>query len=64
LLKAVLDTVKKYQEVLGQTPNNGDVIQEWAKEIRLYGGSYLLDELPQERLLFVLENSLRSRMRA
>jgi hypothetical protein len=44
-------------------PNSGDVIQEWAKEIRLYGGSYLLDELPEKRLLFVLDNTLRNRMR-
>ena len=64
LLNAVLETVKKHQEDLNQTPNSGDVIQEWAKEIRLYGGSYLLDELPEKRLLFVLDNTLRNRMRA
>ena len=62
LLRTVLETVRKHQEVLRQTPDNGDIIQEWAKEIRLYGGSYLLDELPQNRLAFVLENSLRSRL--
>jgi hypothetical protein len=64
LLVAVLETVKKNQDILRQTPRSGDAIQEWAKEIRLYGGSYLLDEPPQNRLLFVLENGLRKRLAA
>jgi hypothetical protein len=51
----VLETVKKHEMELRSTPKSGDVIQEWAKEIRLYGGAYLLDAVPPERLAFVLE---------
>lgn len=64
LLQAVLETVRKHDEALRNTRDRGNVIQEWAKEIKLYGGSYLLDELPQKRLAFVLENTLRGRLRA
>lgn len=63
VLQCVLETVKKHQKALQETTDASDAIQEWAKEIRLYGGSYLLDELPQKRLLFVLENSLRNWVR-
>lgn len=62
LLSAVLETVKKHQTTLRQTPKSGDVIQEWAKEIRLYGGAYLLDAVPPERLSFVLNQMLLARM--
>lgn len=63
LLRAVLETVKKRQEELRETPKSGDVIQEWAKEIRLYGGAYVLDAVPPERLAFVLDAKLRSRLK-
>ncbi len=62
LLRAVLETVKKHQIALRQTPNSGDVVQEWAKEIRLYGGAYVLDAVPPERLLFVLNQMLLARI--
>lgn len=64
LLRAVLETVKKHQDALRNTPKSGDVIQEWAKEIRLYGGAYLLDAVPPDRLKFVLERFLRARLAA
>jgi hypothetical protein len=63
LLRVVLETVQKNQENLRKTPNSGDVVQEWAKEIRLYGGAYLLDAVPAERLAFVVESKLRARLR-
>jgi hypothetical protein len=63
LLRAVLETVRKHQDDLRQTPKSGDVIQEWAKEIRLYGGAYLLDAVPPERLSFVLQSKLRARLK-
>lgn len=62
LLRAVLETVQKHQEDLRMTPKSGDVIQEWAKEIRLYGGAYLLDAVPPERLAFVVQSKLRARV--
>lgn len=64
LLRAVLETVKKHQDALRKTPKSGDVIQEWAKEIRLYGGAYVLDAVPPERLTFVIEKMLRARLAA
>ena len=63
VLRAVLETVKKHQDDLRKTPNSGDAIQEWAKEIRLYGGAFLLDAVPHERLAFVVESKLRARLR-
>jgi hypothetical protein len=64
LLRAVLETVQKYQDNLRRTPKSGDVIQEWAKEIRLYGGAYVLDAVPPERLAFVIQSKLRARLTA
>jgi len=64
LLRAVLETVMKHQDDLRQTPKSGDVIQEWAKEIRLYGGAYVLDAVPPERLSFVVQSKLRARLKA
>ncbi len=62
LLRAVLETIKRRQEDLRNTPKSGDVIQEWAKDIRLYGGAYVLDAVPPERLAFVVEAKLRARL--
>lgn len=62
LLRAVLETVQKHESALRKTPKSGDVIQEWAKEIRLYGGAYLLDAVPPERLIVVVERMLRVRL--
>lgn len=62
LLRAVLETVQKHQADLRNTPKSGDVIQEWAKEIRFYGGAYLLDAVPPERLAFVVQSKLRARL--
>ena len=64
LPRAVLETVQKHQEDLRNTPKSGDVIQEWAKEIRLYGGAYVLDAVPPERLAFVVQSKLRARLTA
>lgn len=63
LLRTVLETVKKHKAALRNTPRSGDVIQEWAKEIRLYGGAYVLDAVPPERLAFVVEAKLRARLK-
>lgn len=63
LLRTVLEVVKKHESALRNTPKSGDVIQEWAKEIRLYGGAYLLDAVPPDRLAFVVESKLRARLR-
>jgi uncharacterized protein DUF6339 len=62
LLKAVLESVISNDQILRQTPKRGDVIQEWAKELRLFGGAYLLDAMPQDRLQFVVESKLKSRL--
>lgn len=64
LLRTVLETVKKYATSLRNTPRSGDVIQEWAKELRLYGGAYVLDAVPTDRLAFVVENKLRARLKS
>lgn len=63
LLRAVLETVKKHESTLRKTPKSGDVIQEWAKEIRLYGGAFLLDAVPPDRLAFVVGQMLCARMK-
>jgi hypothetical protein len=63
LLRVVLETIQKNQDDLRKTPKIGDVIQEWAKEIRLYGGAYLLDAVPPERLSFVVQSKLRTRLK-
>lgn len=64
LLRAVLETVQRHKDELRNTPKSGDVIQEWAKEIRMYGGAYLLDAVPSERLAFVVQSKLRARLKA
>ena len=63
LLRAVLETVQKHQDDLQTTPKSRDVIQEWAKEIRLYGGAYLLDAVPADRLTYVVRSKLRARLK-
>jgi hypothetical protein len=63
LLRVVLETIQKNHANLRTTPKSGDVIQEWAKEIRLYGGAYLLDAVPSERLSFVVQSKLRARLK-
>ncbi len=64
VLKIVLEILKTHQKTLSETPSSGDIIQEWAKEIRLYGGAYLLDEVPEKRLRFVFERALKNRLNA
>jgi hypothetical protein len=63
LLRAVLESVKTHEAVLRSTPKRGDIIQAWAKEIHLYGGAYVLDAVPPDRLRFVVERMLCSRLR-
>lgn len=62
VLRIVLEAIKKHQTALLGTPKSGDVIQEWAKEIRLYGGAFLLDAVPEERLQYVVESRLKKRL--
>lgn len=62
LVQTVLEAISKFASQLEKTPKRGDVIQEWAKDIRLRGGAFLLDVVPQERLTFVVEQSLRERL--
>lgn len=64
LVRIVLEVIRKYADQLQKTPKQGDVIQEWAKEIHIRGGAYLLDAVPEPRLSFVIENSLRDRIKA
>jgi hypothetical protein len=60
----VLEAVKKHAALLEATPNRGDLIQEWAKELRLYGGAFLLDAVPEDRLFTVAEARLKARLKA
>lgn len=62
LLRTVLEVVQEHDATLRKTQNRGDVIQEWAKEIRLLGGAYVLDAVPPDRLRFAVESKLRSRL--
>jgi Family of unknown function (DUF6339) len=62
VVKAVLQALRKYWSQLEQTPQRGNLIQEWAKDIRLRGGAYLLDVVPEERLTHVVETSLRQKL--
>ncbi len=63
LLRAVLEAIKQHEDEFGNAPNRGQAVQQWAKEINLYGGAYLLDAVPPERLAFVVQSKLRARLR-
>jgi len=63
LLRAVLEAIKQHENEFGSAPNRGQAVQQWAKEINLYGGAYLLDAVPPERLAFVVQSKLRARLR-
>ncbi len=62
VVKAVLEALRKYWTQLEKTPQRGNLIQEWAKEIRLRGGAYVLDTVPEQRLRYVVESSLQQRL--
>jgi hypothetical protein len=62
LLKAVLETIKNHESEFQKAPNRGFVIQQWAKDINLYGGVKVLDAVPSERLAFVVQSKLRARL--
>jgi hypothetical protein len=62
VVKAVLLALRKFWAQLEQTPKRGDVIQEWAKDIRLRGGAFLLDTVPADRLQYVVERSLQQKL--
>ncbi len=63
LLRAVLEAIKKHEDEFRNAPNRSKAVQQWAKEINLYGGAYLLDAVPPERLAFVVQSKLRVRLR-
>jgi hypothetical protein len=63
VLRAILETLKLNNR-LAEVPGRGDVIQGWAKDINTYGGAFVLDSLPQDRLLFVFQRLLRERIAA
>jgi hypothetical protein len=63
VLRAILEILKRSNR-LDDVPRRGGVIQGWAKDINTYGGAFILDALPQDRLLFVFERLLRDRITA
>jgi Family of unknown function (DUF6339) len=63
LLRAVLEAILKHEDEFRNAPDRGTVVQQWAKEINLYGGAYLLDALPPDRLSFVVQSKLRARLK-
>lgn len=62
LLQVILEVIQVHSEELDAAPERGDIFQEWAKDIRLRGGAFLLDAVPKDRLTFVVEQSLRNRL--
>jgi hypothetical protein len=56
--------ILKRSNRLDEVPRRGEVIQGWAKDINTYGGAFLLDALPQDRLLFVFQRLLKERITA
>lgn len=62
-LTAALATILKHQEKIEAASNRGAIFKAWAKEINLYGGAYLLDALPSERLKDAIEARLLDKMK-
>jgi hypothetical protein len=63
VLRAILEVLKRSNR-LDEVPHRGDVIQGWAKDINTYGGAFVLDALPPDRLLFVFQRLLKERITA
>ena len=63
VLRAILEILKRNDRLDG-VPHRGDVIQGWAKDINTYGGAFVLDSLPPDRLLFVFQRLLKERLAA
>jgi len=63
VLRAILEILKRSNR-LEEVPRRGGVIQGWAKDINTYGGAFILDALPQDRLLFVFQRLLKERITA
>jgi hypothetical protein len=60
VLGAILEVLKRNNQLDG-VPGRGDIIQGWAKDINTYGGAFVLDALPPDRLRFVFQRLLRER---
>jgi hypothetical protein len=61
VLGAILEVLKRNNRLEG-VAGRGDIIQGWAKDINTYGGAFVLDALPPDRLLFVFQRLLRDRL--
>ena len=61
LLQTALEAIKKNEHQLASV-NRGAVVKEWAKDIKLRGGVFLLDSIPPDRLKFVVEQGLLDRI--
>lgn len=64
VLTAALESVSKNRARLDSTSKVGPLFQAWAKDINLYGGTYILDALPLDRLSDAVENRLVQRIKA
>ena len=62
VLRAILEILKRNNRLSGVT-RRGKVIQGWAKDINTYGGAFILDALPSDRLSIVFQRLLRERIR-
>jgi hypothetical protein len=59
LLVAALEAYRR-RDLLADVPRRGPIIREWAKALRLHGGAFLLDAIPQKRLENVASSRLRN----
>lgn len=63
VLRGILEILKRNNR-LDEVPRRGEVIQGWAKDINTFGGAFVLDSIPQDRLLFVFQRLLKERIAA
>jgi len=64
VLKAVLTAIKKHRGQFESAKAKGAIVQRWAKDIQAFGGAFILDALPEERLRFVVEQKLIQRLKS
>lgn len=62
LLRTALETIGKLGKELRDSTNKGAIIQGWAKDLHMLGGGVVLELVPLDRLRFLVETKLRSRL--
>lgn len=58
-IRTVLDTALKHDAKIATAGNRGDIYKAWAKALNAFGGAFVLEAVPPERLVFIVESKLR-----